>query len=61
MNWGSATLIGGLAYLEWEGAQVVLPVITGGRQAGPLKYPLGRGTDLEIGVPSSGPLLEPVN
>lgn len=48
----------GFAYLEREGAQVMLTVITGEWQTGPLDYPLGRGINFEIGVSSLQPLLE---
>ncbi|GGK31591.1 aldoketomutase [Deinococcus malanensis] len=48
----------GFAYLERDGAQVMLTVITGEWQTGPLEYPLGRGINFEIGVAQINPLLE---
>lgn len=48
----------GFAYLERDGAQVMLTVITGEWQTGPLEYPLGRGINFEIGVTRIDPLLE---
>lgn len=48
----------GFVYLEREGAQVMLTVITGEWQTGPLDYPLGRGINFEIGVSQIGPILD---
>lgn len=48
----------GFAYLEREGAQVMLNVKGGQWETGPLSYPLGRGINFEIGVSSLAPLLD---
>lgn len=53
-----ARLEQGFAYLERDGAQVMLTVITGEWQTGPLEYPLGRGMNIEIGVSQIDPILD---
>lgn len=46
------------AYLERDGAQVMLCAINGNWQTGPLDLPLGRGINLQIAVASVDPILE---
>lgn len=50
----------GFAYLEREGAQLMLEQIGEGRQwiTGPLEHPLGRGINLQVGVTAIEPLLD---
>jgi catechol 2,3-dioxygenase-like lactoylglutathione lyase family enzyme len=45
------------AYLEREGAQVMLCEMNGNWQTGPLERPLGRGISFQIAVSSIAPIL----
>ncbi|MFC5847454.1 bleomycin resistance protein [Deinococcus petrolearius] len=57
LGFGVAYARPGFAYLEREGAQVMLQAMSGEWDTGPLEYPLGRGLNVEIGVSSLAPLL----
>lgn len=50
----------GFAYLEREGAQLMLEQVGKGRQwiTGPLEHPLGRGINLQVGVAAIEPILD---
>lgn len=47
----------GFAYLEREGAQVMLCQMNGNWETGPLERPLGRGINFQIEVSDVGPIL----
>ena len=47
-----------LAYLEREGAQIMLNAISGRWQTGALDRPFGRGVNLQVAVSSLDPILE---
>lgn len=51
----------GFAYLERERAQVMLNLMGGEWETGPLEYPLGGGINFEIGVSNIQPLLDSLN
>jgi len=48
----------GFAYLEREGAQVMLCLTNGNWETGPEERPLGRGVNFQIRVSSLAPLLD---
>nr|WP_288434176.1 VOC family protein [uncultured Deinococcus sp.] len=58
LGFGVAYARPGFAYLEREGAQVMLQAMSGEWDTGPLEYPLGRGLNVEIGVSSLTPIVE---
>ena len=58
LGFGVAYARPGFAYLEREGAQVMLQAMSGEWDTGPLEYPLGRGLNVEIGVSSLTPIME---